>query len=234
MNCEKYQNLLSDLIDGSLPPEDHNSVETHLSGCVVCAEARSDLDAIVGFCVEHRGEYDDVPNERALWLRISNMIEVELATPARTGVPANSGLWFRLMNQSWQLSFPQLATAASALVIFAAMITFVGVRGFNMTGSGSSFRAAGVAMVPSASTVADRYRPQQQVIEYWNQRVELNKTRWNSQTRETFDRNMSVIDAAVNDSMSRLNQNPHDEVSEEILNAALSDKVELLKEFSAL
>jgi hypothetical protein len=234
MNCENYQDLLSDFIDGSLTPQDYNSVETHLSVCIVCAEARNDLDAIVGFCREHRGEYDAVPNERALWLRISNMIEVELAAPAPTGVPANSGFWFRLMNQRWQLSFPQLATAFSALVIVVAMITFAGVRGFNITGSGSNFRAAGVAMIPSGSSVADRYRQQQQIIDYWNRRVELNKARWNPQMRETFDRNMSVIDAAVNDSTRQLNLNPHDEISEEILNAALNDKVELLKEFAEL
>jgi len=52
--------------------------------------------------------------------------------------------------------------------------------------------------------------------------------------RETFDRNMEVIDAAVNDSMRQLDQNPHDGVSEDILNAALNDKVELLKEFADL
>jgi hypothetical protein len=45
---------------------------------------------------------------------------------------------------------------------------------------------------------------------------------------------MSVIDAAVNDSMYRLTQNPADEVSEEILNAALNDKLALLKEFAEL
>ena len=45
---------------------------------------------------------------------------------------------------------------------------------------------------------------------------------------------MGVIDAAVDDSMGRLNQNPHDEVSEDILNAAMSDKIALLKEFSEL
>ncbi len=72
------------------------------------------------------------------------------------------------------------------------------------------------------------------MIGYWNDRVELNKARWNAQMRDTFDRNMKVIDAAVNDSMRQLNQNPHDEVSEEILNAALNDKVELLKEFAEL
>ncbi len=83
-------------------------------------------------------------------------------------------------------------------------------------------------------SVNDRYRQQQQVIAYWNERVDLNKARWNPQMRDTFDKNMSVIDAAVNDSMRQLSQHPHDEVSEEILNAALNDKVELLKEFGEL
>ena len=52
--------------------------------------------------------------------------------------------------------------------------------------------------------------------------------------RETFDRNMGVIDAAVNDSMIQLRQDPHDTVSEDILNDALNDKVALLKEFAEL
>ena len=61
---------------------------------------------------------------------------------------------------------------------------------------------------------------QQQVISYWNQRVEVNKARWSPQMRETFDRNLEVIDQAVNDRLGELNKNPHDEVSEEMLNAA--------------
>jgi hypothetical protein len=232
MNCEKYQDLLSDFIDESLAPEEHNSVKTHLSVCGVCAEARSDLDAIVGFCLEHRGEYDAVPNERAMWLRISNMIEVGSTAPSRTETPEHAGWWFRLMSRSWQLSFPQLAASVTAIVIAASIFTFAGLRGFKFRGGGSGSPAATTAL--SGSSVADRYLQQQEVIEYWNRRVELNKARWNSQMRETFDRNMSVIDAAVNDSMRQLNQNPHDEVSEEILNAALNDKVELLKEFATL
>lgn len=228
MNCENYQDLLSDFIDGSLSPQDHNKVETHLSVCGACAEARSDLNAIVGFCLEHRGEYDAVPNERALWLRISNMIEVELAAPSRTAIPENAGWWFRLMNRSWQLSFPQVAASIAAIAIVVASGTVVGVRRFQDRGF------QGTPIVSTGSSVEARYRQRQQVIDYWNQRVELNKARWNPQMRETFDRNMSVIDAAVNDSMRQLNQNPHDEVSEEILNAALNDKVELLKEFAAL
>jgi hypothetical protein len=229
MNCEKYQDLLSDFLDASLTPEDHNSVETHLSACGVCAEARSDLDAIVVFCRENRGAYEAVPNERALWLRISNTIDSESRVSARAGVsPKSGGRWFRLMSRSWQLSFPQLAASVAVIVIVVVLGTVVGVRRFQ----GRALPET--ASVANGSSVEERYRQQQQVIAYWNQRVELNKARWSAQMRETFDRNMSVIDAAVNDSMRQLTQNPHDGVSEDILNAALNDKVELLKEFADL
>jgi len=226
MNCENYQDLLSAFIDGSLIPEEHNRVEAHLRDCGVCADARNDLDAIVVFCREHRGEYEAVPHERVLWLRISNTIEGDLAAASRAAVRTNAGRWSRLMNQSWQLSFPRLAASAAVIVILVALGTAVGVRKF--------LSSSGTPNVASGATVEERYRQQQQVIAYWNQRVEQNKARWNAQMRETFDRNMSVIDAAVNDSMRQLTQNPHDGVSEDILNAALNDKVELLKEFADL
>ena len=232
MNCEKYQDSLSDFIDGSLLTEDHHRLEAHLSICDACADARRDLDAIVGYCREHRGEYEAVPNETALWLRISNIIESESAGPAASRVPADAGWWFRLMNRSWRLSFPQLASAVAAIVLVVSLATVVGLRSFGLGGGGA--KSAGLSLASNGPSVQDRFRQQQQVIAYWNQRVELNKARWNPQMRETFDRNLSVIDAAVNDSFRQLTQNPHDEVSEEILNAALNDKVELLKEFAEL
>jgi hypothetical protein len=231
MNCEKHQDLLSDLIDGSLTPRNCEEIEAHLSACPACAETRGDLHAIVEYCREHRGDYEAVPNERAMWLRISNVIEAELANGKAVAVPAGAGWWFRLMNRSWQMTFPQLATSVAATILVAVLLTVGGLRLFNRSGGATT---AGVNIGADVSSVQDRYRQQQQLIEYWNQRVELNKARWNPEMRETFERNLNVIDAAVNDSMGRLTQNPHDEVSEDILNAALSDKIALLKEFADL
>lgn len=235
MNCENYQELISDLVDGTLTAADCQTVELHLSACPGCADARSDLRAIVEFCQEHRGEYEAVPNERALWLRISNIIEAETATPVRERIPNGTGWWFRLMNKSWQLSFPKLAASVAAIVVIASIATvFTAGRLSFLNGSG--VRTDGVPVIRATNSVSleDRYRQQQQAIAYWNQRVEMNKVRWNSQMRDTFDRNMGVIDAAVNDSMNQLRQNPHDSVSEDILNDALNDKLALLKEFSEL
>ena len=232
MNCEKYQELLSDLVDGLASSEDRASVEAHVNGCVTCAEIRDDFVAIVAFCQDHRGEYDAVPNERALWLRISNMIEAEdLGARAKVDLPSGAGWWFRLMNSSWQFSFPKVAAAAVMIAVFASLGTmFIG----KISPGGAGVTTQGLTGITNVLSIDDRYRQQQQAVAYWNQRVELNKARWNQQMRETFDRNMSVIDAAVNDSMTQLRQNPHDPVSEDILNDALSDKVALLKEFSEL
>jgi hypothetical protein len=80
--------------------------------------------------------------------------------------------------------------------------------------------------------VDDRVRRQQVTIDYWYERVSQRKRRWNPQLREAFERNLNVLDQAVEDSRQRLKVNPHDEISEEMLNAALNDKMELLKEFS--
>lgn len=230
MNCENYQILLSEFVDGTLTAEDCARVELHLTSCPNCTDARNDLRVIVDFCLEQRGQYDAIPNERAMWLRISNLIEAE-GSPVRSQAPREAGWWFRLMNRSWQLSFPQLAGLAGAIVLVVALATAFSMYSLS---SRTSPQEAGFVPGSNSASIEDRYSQQQQMISYWNQRVELNKARWNPQMRETFDRNMSVIDAAVTDSMKQLNQNPHDSVSEDILNDALNDKVALLKEFSDL
>jgi Putative zinc-finger len=232
MNCEHYQDLLSDFIDGSLAPDEQKNVVAHLSDCSDCTEIRTDLDGMLQFCVTARGQYETVPNEHALWLRISNVIEAESVVGRRTAAP-NPGWWFRLMNRSWQLSFPQLSFAAAVIIVMVSLITVISLRGINFMG-GSEYRASGLAPSVASDSLKERFRERQEVIAYWNDRVELNKARWNPQMRDTFDKNMKVIDSAVNDSMNQLSRNPHDEVSEEIVNAALNDKVELLKEFATL
>ncbi|HJZ81123.1 MAG TPA: zf-HC2 domain-containing protein [Pyrinomonadaceae bacterium] len=229
MNCEKYQELLGDLVDGIASADDRALVETHVDGCAACAEVRDDFVAILGFCRDHRGEYDAVPNERALWLRISNIIAAESPRARIVDVPSGAGWWSRLMNKSWQLSLPKLAGSAAAIVVVVFLATVFTTGRLSRSGPGIAREVPTYSAPPE-----DRYRQQQQAIAYWNQRVEMNKARWNAQMRETFDRNMGVIDSAVNDSMIQLRQNPHDTVSEDILNDALNDKVALLKEFAEL
>jgi hypothetical protein len=236
MNCELCQELLSESLDGSLSREDQQLLNTHLEQCRSCAEVRNDLDSIVVFCGTHRGEYAAPSNERAMWLRIRNTIEAEneavAAASGQVRPESRKGFWDRLMNRSWQLSFPQLAASVAAVAVVVALVTVAGLRGIG--GAGTKSVAVESAVSTPGFVLNDRASQQQQAIKYWNARVDVNKARWNSQMRDTFDRNLSVIDQAVNDSLRELSKNPHDEVSEEMLNAALNEKIALLKEFSEL
>lgn len=230
MNCEKCQDLIGDFIDGALSHEDQAKLNLHLEECLGCDDVRNDLQSIVSFCRDHRGEYSAPPNEKALWLRIRNMIEAGVGSVVPAPVRKS---WVGWARRSWELSFSQLAAAAAAIVLVVSLSTVVGLRRWQS--GDAQFKGAGDAgLRVGAANVRDRVSQQQQLISYWNQRVEFNKARWNPEMRETFDRNLKVIDQAVNESFDALTLNPHDEVSEEMLNAALNEKLSLLKEFAAL
>src|ERR1041385_1844802 len=88
MNCEKCQDLVSDLLDGSLSRNDQATLSTHLDECLTCADVRNDLQSIISFCQANRGQYTAPPSERARWRRIRTVMESGPAgattTPAAT------------------------------------------------------------------------------------------------------------------------------------------------------
>lgn len=234
MNCDKCQNLVSDFLDGALSHEDQNTLNLHLEECLSCADLRNDLQAIVGFCHTQRGEYSAPPNERALWLRIRNVIEASESPAAGTVSATPRRKLSGWVGRTWELSFSQLAASAAVIVLLVSLSTVVGLRRFGTGSATQSAIASPDSLSVAAGNLRNRINQQQQAISYWNQRVEYNKARWNPEMRETFDRNLKVIDQAVSNSFDALSANPHDEISEEMLNAALNEKLALLKEFSEL
>jgi putative zinc finger protein len=232
MNCEQCQELIHDLIDGSISQRDEFTLNTHLKDCLDCDSVRQDLSSILTFCQTHRGEYEAPPNEQALWLRIRNVIEAENGYHVTKETDAVKPSFFRrLMGQTWELSLPQLASLTAGIVLLVSLTTVVGLRRW---GSEVSPSLTQVEASNFNENVNDRIFQRRQVINYWNQRVEMNKARWSSDMRDAFDRNMRVIDEAVANSLNELNRNPNDQISEQMLNEALNDKLALLKEFSDL
>ena len=228
MNCETCQELIHDLIDGSLSQRDEFTLNTHLKECLDCESIRQDLASIVGFCRTQRGQYEAPPNEHALWLRIRNSIEAELPSRVAPNSERRPSFLGRLMGHSWELSLPQLAASAVAIVLLVSLATVVGLRRWG----GYGVQAAAPSV--EASNINDRFSQRRQVLDYWNQRVDLNKARWSPEMRDTFDRNLKEIDKAIANSLEDLKRNPHDEVSEQMLNESFNDKLTLLKDFSDL
>lgn len=233
MNCEKCTDLISDFVDGSLSQEERSTLNRHLDECLSCADVRTDLHSIISFCRTQRGQYDAPPNDKALWLRIRNVIEAEAASAVAVPAPVTRN-WTAWIGKTWELSFPQLAAATAAIVLVVSLSTAVGFRRWQSNGVNSVGGPAIENLSVATENLRSRISQQQHAISYWNQRIEYNKARWSPQMRETFDRNLKVIDDTVNASFESLSRNPHDEVSEEMLNAALNEKLSLLKEFAEL
>lgn len=232
MNCETCQELLSDWLDNGLPAAERITIGAHLAECLPCLAVHDELEAILSVCVGQRGDYAPVPQAEAMWRRINNVIEAENSVHLRPPVPVSASrpsLWARWRNHTWQFSFAQLAgaVAVSAVVVSLASIT---LSRFAVLGTS----AASVKISIAGERGEDLLRQRQTAMDYWLKRVEQRKAQWKPQMRQAFDYNLSVLNQAVNESRQELVINPHDEISEERLNAALEDKMELLKEFAEL
>jgi anti-sigma factor RsiW len=232
MNCEKCQEQLSDFLDGTLGHAEHASVGAHIAACASCAAARDEFHAIIAAARDARGQLFAPPDERAMWMRVRNTVEAE-SRAGRAAASAGGSLWSRLFSKRWELSLPQLAAGVAGLVVVVASVTGLGVRYV------TSERAAGTARADSSvrRVVADEFYPSTYLdphepsLHYWEQRVEARRANWNPRMRASFDRSVNVLDQTVSESLNDLRQNPHDEVAEEMLNSALRDKIELLREF---
>lgn len=248
MNCEKCHELLSDFLDGAMNGEDQATFNAHLEECFPCFNVHAEMNSIVSFCRDHRGEYVAPPNEQAMWVRIRNTVEVEsnaAATAAQNPMLAaqRESWWSRMLGRSWELSLPQVAAAVVAIIVVASLATVFGLRGFQRTGTESSVAASsggstsGFAVTGNSKTADPNGRLwQQQQIKYWSRIVEERKANWNPQVRADFEHNLSLLDETVEESLQKLSTRPgeHNEVTEEMLNSALNDKMQLLKEFSDL
>jgi hypothetical protein len=249
MNCEKCQELFSDFMDDAMSDAERATFSAHLEECLQCFNVHAELNSIVSFCRESRGQYDAPPNEAALWLRIRNTVEggtfAAVASAQDTTRRARlESWWSRMMGRSWELSLPQMATAVVAIIVFASLATVFGLRGLksnpntvstNLNSSGSRAVALTGANNGGSKVFEPRDRLwQQQEINYLTQVVEQHKAHWNPQVRVDFERNLNLLDETVSDSLNKLSEHPHDDVTEEMLNSALNDKMQLLKEFSDL
>src|ERR1041384_8120850 len=199
MNCETCQELIHDLIDGSITQRDEFTLNTHLKECLDCDSVRQDLASIVNFSRTLREEYQAPPNEHALWLRIRNSIEAELPSRAAANTERRPSFFGRLLGHSWELSLPQLAASAAAIMLLVSLATVVGLRRWG------GYAAPAAPPQEEASNINDRF---------WQRRQE--------------------IDKAIANSLEDLKRNPHDEVSEQMLNESFNDKLNLLKDFSDL
>ncbi len=247
MNCEQCQELISAFLDRDLEEKVSTNVRTHLAACEKCAKICEDFAAVLDFC-----QFEDSmpPNPKALWCRINNLIETEVI-PEKTREDiekqASAGWFSRFWKNSWQLSFSQVLAAFFGIALISSLLTVVGIQNYSKprevaaadsvavqpTLLDSVLSRIGLIETPQQARER-RIKEQQLAIEYWRKRVEQRRGQWDAELREAFDRNLNEINQVVYQYDRILKENPQDEISSEMLDSALSEQMELLREFSEL
>lgn len=236
MNCENCQELISVYLDNELEKEVSSAVQTHLAICTECAKVCEDFAMILDFCTLEETEHSLPPNSKALWCRINNLIETEIASELPPPVIQAK------TKKSWQFSFSQVFTAILGIALISSLLTIIGIKNYSAgsvagNAAPSIFDQAlgkiGLVETPQQKR-ENRLKEQQAAIEYWNKRVEAKRAKWEANLREAFDRNLKEIDQTVFEYDRILQENPQDELSGEMLDSALNEKMALLREFSEL
>ena len=223
-------------MDNELEEPRAELVRMHLALCADCAKVCEDFTAIIDLCNTEEPAEIVPPNSQALWCRINNLIETEVK-PA-PAVPKRRRL---------QLSFAQLASAVSAVAVISSLVTVIGIRNYFVPQE-EDFTTRAAATESTFEKIAGklgiietvqearlrRIREQQAVIDHWDKRVQARRTVWDKTLREAFDRNLHEIDQAVSEYTLILQHDPQDDLSGEMLDTALNDNIDLLKEFSDL
>jgi anti-sigma factor RsiW len=231
MTCDECKSLLSAFMDDDLGESHTIAVREHLVTCETCGHMCAEIASILEAC-----DTDLVPpNSRAMWLRINNVIENDPRPPAE-----------QPPSRSWRLSFGQLAAAVLCIAIVSSLLTVVAIRNYTRPpGQPTAEAVAGRSLFEKAlgrlglvetpqQARERRLKEQHAAIDYWNNRVQSRRAQWDRMTREAFDRNLQVIDESVNGYTLILEQDPEDDLSGEMLDSVLNEKMNLLRDFSDL
>jgi hypothetical protein len=247
MNCEKCQNLISAHLDGDLDAQTSEEMRIHYSMCSECAKLREDFASILGFCEETFAEDSIPPNSQALWCRINNIfeseVEAEMASEEKIQEHVRKSWFSKLRNTKIHFSPTQMISSFLGIALISSLLTIVGIKNLSVPQDEASspelsliekgLAKIGVIESPE-QRIQRKLKQRNSAINYWKKRVEARKTFWNAQMRSTFDRNLRVIDTTVNEYTNILQKDPQDSISSEMLDSALNEKMELLREFSEL
>ena len=236
MNCEHCQEVISIYLDNELDLQVASDVRMHLAVCAACAKMCEDFAMILDFCELDETEHSLPPNSKALWCRINNLIETEISSAAAQQIKEEKP------KRAWQFSFGQVFASILGIALVSSLLTIVGIKNYSAGNVSASTAPSlfdralgkiGIIETPH-QTRENRIKEQQAAIDYWNKRVAAKRASWAANLREAFDRNLNEIDQTVFEYDKILQENPDDDLSGEMLDSALNEKMALLREFSEL
>lgn len=221
--------LLSLYVDGELEGQERHEVEDHLRECAECRDVVEDLEEVVA-------RMEDLPGReppRNYWPDIARAVGTEGAASQRPSSGENeNGPVIPLFQKEWRFRLPRLAAAAALVAALGAGVTWSIIR----SGAGDSGRVRVAATDSPAATSSgesssvrfaalgagtesvDRLEEQ-----YREAREELDPS-----TRRMFDRNLELINRALEQARQELAEHPNNAYVQQHLTKIVSQKARYL------
>jgi hypothetical protein len=224
----QWTDRLSEYLDGSLAGQARRAVEEHLAGCTECAAVLSELEAVVGVA----RSLGDVPPARDLWPDIAARLWPTTEERGAEVIPFPTGNRPQAQPKGVYLSRRQLAAAAVVIAMASAAATWA-------LGPGIAVREVGTplpmpAAVTPAATAEDP--PPALADELARLGAVLNAARdhLDPATVRILEKNLDVIDRAIQDSRKALATDPANPFLKEHLDRAYRQKVDYLREAAGI
>ena len=198
MNCELYDDLLGDYVDG-VRATDHRSderfaaFERHLAGCIQCQALVADLTSIrvaASTLDEH------IPPPR-LWATIASSIEEQQRQP----------WWQRQLGGAFSAWVPTAVAASIALLLVTG--------GWNVWQQRwAETSQQGGALQPRETVPAEQHY--EQAIAGLQELANAQNAALDPETRAVLTKNLAVIDRAIDESRAALAQEPASTLAQEV------------------
>jgi hypothetical protein len=234
-----WTDRLSEYLDGELGPEARAAAERHLAGCPDCAGVLEELRAVVA---EARTLPDAAP-ARDLWPGIQARLapraeagaDVAAGAGARAGERGEAGRG-RVIPLAWRrrlvVSVPQLLAAGIAVAVLSAGAVWIVLGGSAGPAGPAGAGLAVEAVTPAPSDVMlAAYEPAMVTLEseYERRRDELD-----SETILVVEKNLAIIDAAIEEARRALAEDPSSGYLQGHLADAVRQRMNLLRQVASI
>lgn len=226
----RWTDQLSDYLGGDLSGDERLALEAHLEECDACQVVLGELRAIIAGAAN----LPDLEPVRDVWPEVVAGIEASGLSGGGSGDSDVIELPNRTMSARRNganglfVSVPQLAAAAMLLIVFSAAATWFAGPGITVRGGGQMPPSPlPVIMASDDPTPPQALAPELASLE---ELLEAARATLDPNTVRILERNLAVVEQAIEDSYRALALDPENEFLAEHLERVFERKLEYLRD----